>query len=350
MPESVQTRLDEFFAKETEENRFSGTVLVAEAHETLFLKSYGFADHQRLIPNDPGRLYRIGSLTKAFVCFAIQILQERCYLDTSRTVSAYFPDAPHASRITLHQLMTHTSGLWCYLQDPNSPFWDVMDVPHTTDRLLGYMANRPLEFTPGCRYKYSNSSYVILGILIEQITQVPLGEFLSHEIFEPLGLRNTYFDLTGQIGRERLAIGYDHFSVSYPPKIPRNLHASVVYASGAMLSTVEDLLVWDKALYGNELISDASLTKLLMPNRANYACGWWVDKLQIGTELRPQVWHWGVSSGYHAMFNRFVDDKVTFIILQNMTSPDLDVPESPNALFRIRDAIASDVFDVIFAA
>jgi CubicO group peptidase (beta-lactamase class C family) len=340
---TVTAELDAYFQEQTDARRFSGVVLVAKDSTILLEKGYGFANYATRQANDPAILYKIGSMTKAFVTLSILMLEERGQLCVDNTLDTYIPGFSFGTEVTLHQLMSHTSGVWCYLQDPASPFWDVMDRPHTTQDLMGYMKGRPLNFPPGSQWRYSNSSYVLLGVIIERFSGEPLGDFFRHNIFEPLGLLNTIFDPSESWPPDRLAIGYDHLNLD-PPPISRNLHSSVTYATGAMLSTVGDLYKWDQALCAGVQVSKESLNRIFTPGLGNYGYAWWIDSLEVNHQRHKNIWHWGCSSGYHGMLTRLVDDRATIIMLQNFTSPDLLVPESPEALFRLRNGAAAILF------
>src|SRR6266705_4100562 len=135
----LTSSLDAFFRGETEARRFTGAALVAVNGDTVLHEAYGFADHATGRRNETSHLYKIGSLTKAFVTTGMLMLEEQGRVRSADTLDRYIPEAPHAGKVTLHQLMNHTSGLWCYLQDPASPFWAVMDRFHTPDQLMEYM-------------------------------------------------------------------------------------------------------------------------------------------------------------------------------------------------------------------
>ncbi len=272
------------------------------------------------------------------------MLEERGQLRVEHTLDQYLPDAPHAAKVTLHQHMNHTSGLWCYLQDPDFPFWGVTDLHHNPAELMECMQNRPLQFTPGSRWRYCNSGYVPLGVLIEKLSGKQLGIFLHDNIFRPLTLPDTYFDVSETHARDRLPKGYDLLSATAHPSVAPNLHASVTCATRAMLSTVDDLLKWRNALNKPLLLTRSSLERIFTPGLGHYGDGWRIDSLTIEGARHRIIWHWGCPSGYHSMIVRLAADDIVIIVLQNMTSPDLDCPERPTALFHHRDAVLSIPF------
>lgn len=340
----VSERIGRLFTDEQIAGRFNGSALVAREGQVLWEGGCGYADYVHAIPNDATTVFKIGSMTKAFVSLAVLQTAERGLLKTSDTIDSYLPGFPQGDRVTIYQLMTHTSGVWCYLQSANSPLQHSMSVPHTPEWLVECIWGRPFDFVPGTRWKYSNSGYVLLGLIIEKVTGLPLGELISKWILRPLHLTSTVFDPSENSLLDRLAVGYLDVANQTPIVAP-NLHASVTYSSGAMLSTVQDMYKWDRAIRGRQLVSPESWEILLTPGMGNYACGWWVDEIDIGGLARRNEWHWGVCYGFHGMITRLVDDDIVIIILQNVISPDLEVPEYPKALFRLRDRVLAELFD-----
>jgi CubicO group peptidase (beta-lactamase class C family) len=339
----VTERLDAFYRCEAEAGRVNGSVLVAVDGQAVLAKGYGFADFATQRLNDVSTVFKIGSLTKAFVSVVLAQLVEEGRLAWTDPLDRYIEGFPNGDEITIHELMSHTAGVWCYLQEPDSPFWTSMDVPHTPRWLLECIWGRPLKFKPGTQWRYSNSGYVLLGVAIERLTGKPLGEVLAERVFEPLGLRSTIFDPTETSLRDRRATGYLNVTDS-PPAVAPNLHASVTYASGAIVSTVTDLYKWDRAIRARRLVSPESWQTLLTPVLADYACGWWMQDVRIAGQTHPTEWHWGVCYGYHGLLVRLIDQDITIIVLQNFMPEDLLDPANPAALLRLRDRTLGCLF------
>jgi CubicO group peptidase (beta-lactamase class C family) len=340
----ISQHLNEFFIHESKKKRFSGAVLIAKEDEILLKNGYGFANYNTQEQNTASHIYIIGSLTKAFIALSILMMEQKGLLKTSDYLEKYIPEYPHSSKVTLHQILQHNSGLWCYLQDPTSPFWEVMEYYHRPEKLMEYMLGWPLDFEPGTQYKYTNSGYVLLGILIEKISGKTLEHFLEENIFNPLNMRNTFYDPLELKLNNKTAIGYDNFYQA-PPTIAKKLNVSITYASGGIKSNIEDLYTWCCSLQRSQLLPKKILDKMFTPGLGNYGYGWWIDTLQINNHIHKRIWHWGCTSGYHGMISQLIDDKIIIIMLQNTTSPDLLVPEAPDALFHLHDGITSILFD-----
>lgn len=338
-----QKQLDDYFQKETDAKRFNGSVFIAREGKILLKKGYGFANYEKSKKNNPSNFYSIGSMTKAFVTISILMLEERGLLNVNDTVHKYIPGFPNSHKITLHQLMNHSSGLYCFLQDLSSPFWKIKDQYHAPEKLLDYIVGHPFDFEPGSQYKYSNSGFVLLGIIIEKVSGMTFGNFIKTNILEPLNMKHTIYDPYETKFRDKIAVGYDHFKES-PPPVSDKLHVSVTFSAGGIFSTVGDMYKWDQALYTEKLVSKKSLQRIFTPGHGNYCYGWWLTPLEINGKLHKCIWHWGCSSGYHGMITRLVDDKATIIMLQNRMSPELSVPESPFSLMRLREGITSILF------
>jgi CubicO group peptidase (beta-lactamase class C family) len=177
---------------------FMGSVLVARDGDVLFSKSYGYANLEWDIPNSPSTKFRIGSITKQFTAASILLLEERGKLSTTDLLSKYLPDAPSSwSKITLFHLLTHTSGIPDIEKLPDYPTWE--PFPSPVAKTVARFYDRPLEFAPGERYRYSSSAYIVLGYLIEKLSGESYEEFLQKNIFAPLGMKDSGYDSTSAI-------------------------------------------------------------------------------------------------------------------------------------------------------
>ena len=214
--------------------------------------------------------YRIGSLTKQFTAAAILLLQQDGKLSVGDLLSRYLPDTPPAWKgVTLAQLLGHTSGIPDLTHDPDFPAWS--QQPRTWPEVLARFRDRPLDFAPGARFEYSSSNYELLGRVIETVSGETYGEFLRQRIFDPLGMRGSGLDRDGLVLCRR-AQGYvtqrggglvraEYGSLSVP------------WSAGAIYSTSEDLLRWEKGLFGGRLLSAASLRQMTTPGLGGYGMG-----------------------------------------------------------------------------
>ncbi|MCB0160870.1 MAG: serine hydrolase, partial [Caldilineaceae bacterium] len=224
----------------TDNGQFMGTVLVAQNSELVLVGGFGLADVEIPLPASPEQRYRIGSLTKQFTAAAILRLQEQGLVDVSSPLSAYLPDYPNADRITVHQLLTHTSGIPDYERLP--VYMATIDQPVTTrDRF----AELPLQFRPGERFAYSSSNYMVLTRIIEVVSGKSYGDFLHDEFFAPLYMTQTGLD-TGDADAPDRARGYITAGEQLGPA--RAIDMSIPSGAGALVSNVYDLYGWMQAL------------------------------------------------------------------------------------------------------
>ena len=308
-PESV-AQVDEYLSGLAKENRFSGAVLLARDGRVLLSKGYGMANLELDVPNTPQTRFRLGSITKQFTAAAVMLLQEQGKLSVQDPVCKYVENCPAAWQpVTIHHLLTHTSGIPNFTSFPD--YQKTMALPTTIPETLARFRDKPLEFTPGERYNYSNSGYVLLGHVIEKASGKSYGAFLREHVFAPLGMANTGAEVPGEIVKRRAA-GY-----TVGPKGFANashLDMTIPHAAGALYSTVEDLYIWDQALYGGKLLTQKSLDAMLAPVKDGYGYG-----LGVGEQFSlARVAHGGGINGFNTFMVRFPEARAVVIILSNI--------------------------------
>lgn len=292
---------------------FTGAVLVARNDEIVLSKGYDLADRDKQLPNTPQTKYRLASITKQFTAMAILILQTQGRLNVQELICRYMPECPASwQEITIHHLLTHTSGI------PN--FTDFSDyeatkaTPTSPEQMVARFKDRPLDFPPGEAWTYSNSGYVVLGYIIEQVSGQSYEAFLQQSIFDPLRMTNTGYDHNDG----SLATGYTGVYDQWNE--PDYIDMSIPYAAGGLYSTVEDLYRWDQALYTEQLVSQELLDLMFSPQAANpsggpggYGYGWFVGEMNQHTLAD----HAGGIEGFATLIRRYPEDKVTIIVLSN---------------------------------
>jgi CubicO group peptidase (beta-lactamase class C family) len=309
--------IDELMMGYNELKMFNGSVLVATNGEVVFSRGYGLANMEWDIPNRPGTKFRLGSITKQFTSMLIMQLVEDGKLSLDATVAEllpyYRPDT--GSKIMVHHLLTHTSGLPNYTSIPGF-FADVSRDPYEVEEFVTSFCSGDLEFEPGSKFRYSNSGYFILGAIIEQVTGESYEQQLTTRILDPLELHATGYDHGDEV-IERRAAGYQRTGNGY--QNAPYLDMSVPYAAGALYSTVEDLLRWDQALYGDTLLSAAGKSKMFEPFLDDYAYGWTVKKLPIGVDEteRTVIAHGGGINGFNTLISRVIEDRHLVVLLNN---------------------------------
>jgi CubicO group peptidase (beta-lactamase class C family) len=306
-------RADQYLNKYSRE-QFMGSVLVARAGKVLFTKSYGFADLENDVLNTPETKFNICSLTKQFTGLAVLQLAERGKLKLEDLVSKYYEEAPPAwEKITIYHLLSHTSGI----PNPGSlnDYPKGIAQPYTPKELIAIFRDKPLDFPPGAKRKYSNSGYYLLGLIIEKASGQKYADYIQQNIFGPLGMRDSGYESNTAILKHR-ASGYALDGKNFQ-------HADYVdwtvpYAAGALYSTVENLLRWDQALYMEKLLNRSSLDHLFTPEKSGYNYGWFI-KTENG---RQKIYHEGGNPGYAAFIARYPADKTFVIVLSNLeTAP-----------------------------
>lgn len=324
LPQAAQ--IDAYLSHLATEGSLSGAVLVAH-NGMVFSKGYGLADKETGVPNTPRTMFRIGSVTKQFTAMAILILQERGKLHVQDHICLYVPACPQDWQpITIQQLLTHSSGIPDYINVPN--FTDFWTQPETPDQLVARFKNLPLEFLPGSAFRYSNSGYTLLGYIIERITGETYATFLQQNIFTPLKMLHSGYDTT-QL-RAGHAIGYYRGYVK-----PAAYDTSVLYAAGALYSSVEDLYTWDQAFMRPRLVTQQTVDNILsiqiacsMPGKQNgceiptelgYGYGW-----RIAAEARGRlIFHVGHIDGYFAYNGFYPADHLVIVVLSNLETTDV---------------------------
>jgi CubicO group peptidase (beta-lactamase class C family) len=296
-------------------DRPGAIVLAAKDGRAIFKRAYGLADLEFSTMLEPDMLMRIGSITKQFTAGVILRLVELGKLRLTETVSTYLPDYPETGRtITIEHLLTHTSGLPNFTALPEY----VPGQPRrlSVDALLGMFKDRPLEFTPGTRFAYSNSGYAVLGAIIEKVTKQTYADALREYILVPIAARDTHYDSFERILPRRVH-GYEPDGTGY-----RNapyLDMSQPFAAGALVSTADDLLTWDTALTSGRILKPESLEKMMTPFRlsdgttSSYGYGWAL----IDYEGHAVAEHSGGINGFRSHVVRIADAKVYVAVLSN---------------------------------
>lgn len=305
---------DEYMRAQVDVHGFTGAVLVAKGGSVVFRGAYASASLQARAPITPDTRFRIGSITKPFTSIAVVLLQERGKLAVTDPLCRYVDPCPAAwAPVTLHHLLSHTSGIPSFTGLPD--YEKTMGTATTPRETVGRVREMPLEFPAGTQYRYSNTGYVLLGLVVEKASGRDFASFLRANILEPLGLKDTGIE-TGE-AVPGLAIGYTRDRGADPSTVKeaRPIHMSVPFSAGAMYSTVGDLLKFDRAIAGRALLKKESWEKMLTPVQANYGYGFTIGRSPGGRTL---VGHDGGINGFASSYRRIVEDDVAIIALRNV--------------------------------
>jgi CubicO group peptidase (beta-lactamase class C family) len=351
-------QIDQLMNLYSEYGQFNGSVLVADAGKVIYKKGFGMANMEWNIPNQPDTKHRLGSVTKQFTSMLILQLVEQGKLKLDAPISNYLPDYPKASadKITIHNLLTHTSGIPNYTSFPNF-MKEVSINPYSPEAFVKTFADLPLEFTPGEKFAYSNSGYFLLGYIIEKISTKTYEQCLQDNILTPLKMNNTGYDHQETILQKR-ATGYEKKGKSYSNA--NYLDMSIPYAAGSLYSTVEDLYLWDQALYTNQLLSiknrDLLFNSYIPAGPGYYGYGWFINKASNGEKKDDLtiIEHGGGINGFNTLISRIPSDKNLVVLLNNTGGTKLNEMNTAirnilyNATYSLpKKSLANSLLDVI---
>ncbi|ESQ79420.1 hypothetical protein AEYBE204_10460 [Asticcacaulis sp. YBE204] len=308
--------MDQIIQSRADARDFMGSVLVARDGKVIFEKAYGYANLEWRVPETTDTKFRLGSVTKQFTAVSILLLQEQGKLKLSDPIKLYVPDAPAAwDKITVAHLLSHTSGIINFTAMPD--YRSTQRLQTTSGELIKRFRDKPLEFQPGEAWNYSNSGYVLLTAVIEKASGQSYTQFLTENIFKPLGMSDT---------------GYDNASVLLPKRAsgympgeggPRNadfIDMTVPQGAGALYSTTHDLLKWAQALFGGKVLKSESLTLMTTPVKNDYGLGVSVVNGVNGKEIS----HGGGIDGFNTHLSYYPADKVTIVVLGNLNGRAVD--------------------------
>jgi len=294
-----------------------GSVLLAKGGKVILERGYGLANIELGVANKPGTKFRLGSITKQFTAAAILQLQEEGKLRVGDTISKYIPGSPAAwSRVTVHHLLTHTSGIHSYTDGADYPN-HVREQAGAPLEFINRFRDLPLDFNPGTEFHYDNSGYFLLGVIIEQVSGLKYEDYLRKQFFEPLEMTDTGYDWPSTILKDR-ASGYSKDGTG------KEINADFLdmgqpYAAGSLYSTVLDLYKWDRALYATKVLSAKSIELAFSPNEYEWAAGikygygWGIAQVHG----HKAVGHGGGINGFSTVIWRAIEEDAVSIMLSN---------------------------------
>jgi D-alanyl-D-alanine carboxypeptidase len=310
----IQT-IDNLVQESYKPNEPGAAVIVVTDGEVIFRKGQGIANLELDVRIKPDMVFRLGSITKQFTAVAILMLAEQGKLDLDDSISKFLPDYPtHDYLITVKHLLTHTSGIKSYTSMPEwPPLWR---KDFTVQELIDFFKYQPMESAPGKRWAYNNSGYILLGAIIEKASGQTYEQFLQQNIFEPVGMKQSYYDNSSRIIHRRVA-GYDKSSEGFTNAA--YLSMTQPYAAGALASTVDDLVLWDSALYTEQLLKQETLKQAHISHQLTdgsftaYGYGWEISEYAG----HPLIEHGGGIHGFRTRAIRMPDDRVFVAVLSN---------------------------------
>ena len=307
--------IDDYVALQMRRQHVPGVSLAVVQHgRVVKQQAYGFADLEQKVPVTPDTVFEIGSITKQFVAAALMTLVEQGAIDLDQPASKYLSDLPSAwHEVTVRQLLTHTSGIPDFEEILG---YGAYRTPTTAQQLIAVAAAKPMDFSPGTQWHYSNTGYYLLGLIIEKVSGVPYMSLIEHRILAPAGMTLTRSSVPTEIIAGR-ASGY---ALEDDRLVNRDaIQPTAVGAAGDLVSTTGDMIKWNVMLDERSVLKKESYAQL-WANQAltdgsssGYGFGWFVSPLH---GHRTQE-HSGGTAGFSAEILRLPDDGVTVIVLTN---------------------------------
>ncbi|MBB6329327.1 CubicO group peptidase (beta-lactamase class C family) [Chryseobacterium sediminis] len=299
-------------------NKFNGTALVRYQNKIIFEKSYGWQNAEKKIPNRNESVYQIASLTKSFTALMIIKLGEEGKLSVHDPISKFIPDYPRGNEITIEHLLTHTSGIYEALR--NKEYFRLLHTGEiiTKNKELSFFKNEPLDFEPGTQFSYTNSGYILLGIIIEKVTGLSYEDAVRKIILNPLKMTHTGFNYL------TLKSSYKTVPYSYISKTKQEKteiwNSTLTGPAGQIYSTADDLYNYYKGLRDYKIVSKETFKKATTPFLSGYGYGWFIDDL-YGKKL---INHGGNIEGSTSYFAMLPEENLSIILLNNITSKKLE--------------------------
>ncbi len=334
-----KSRIDRLLKTYQQYGMFNGTALVAEQGQPILKQGYGLAQIEWKIPNAVDTKFKLASISKHFTAIAIMQLVEQGKIRLDSPIAVYLPNyrTDVADKVTVHHLLSHTSGIPNYSL---RAFGKTVDPgPYSPMMFIKKFCSRKPLFEPGTKFSYSNTGYVILGGIIEQVSGISYEKYLKENIFSRINMVQSGYDRHSKIIPKR-ASGYikkENHLINTP-----HLDLSLLHSAGAIYSTVEDLYRWDRAMAVNRLLSAESKQILYRSNLRNQAYGCMIQQKTIGNQKKRIIYIDGGIQGFTSLILRFVDDNHLIVLLDNSSSPHLDriAKKIINILYELPDTVA----------
>jgi CubicO group peptidase (beta-lactamase class C family) len=316
----LAARLDAIVEGPIADGKVAGAaVAVVHKGRTVVAKGYGKADLEWDVPTPADATYEIGSVTKQFTAAAILMLRDEGRLSLDDEVTKYLPDYPtQGHRIPLRRLLNHTSGIKGYTE--LEEFGDVMRLDKPKDTLVTLFSAKPFDFAPGEEQIYNNSAFFLLGLVIEKVSGLPYATFVKQRLFDRVGMPNSYYCSERTLVK-RHAHGYD---VEQGRLVLKGfIDHDWPYAAGSLCSNTTDLVAWNRALHGGQVLSPASYTEMTTAGRLNDGTairyGYGISVADLGG--RRVIGHGGGINGFLSESQYYPDDDLIVVVLQNTAGP-----------------------------
>tara|TARA_B100000795_G_C22796217_1_gene439453 strand:+ start:442 stop:2094 length:1653 start_codon:yes stop_codon:yes gene_type:complete len=309
--QSLESKIDKILSTQFKTNETGVSALVAKDGNVIYRKAFGKADLELDVNMTSKNIFEVGSITKQFTSVAILMLLEEGKLSLEDEITKFIPTYPtNGKKITIHHLLTHTSGIKSYTSMQR--FGEVMTIDETPLKFIDFFKNEPMDFDPGEKYLYNNSGYFILGYIVEKVSGLSYQKFIQERIFDMVDMKSSYYGSHEKLIKNR-ASGYQkrgEFSNA------QYISLSLPYAAGSIMSNVDDMLKWQTAITNNVFLKETTIDKaftnytLNNGDKINYGYGWVFNEINDV----PTLEHGGAIPGYLSM-GVFVPSKNVYVIV-----------------------------------
>ena len=309
--QSLESKIDKILRTQFKTNETGVSALVAKDGNVIYKKAFGKADLELDVDMTSKNVFEVGSITKQFTSVAILMLLEEGKLSLDDEITKFISTYPtNGKKITIHHLLTHTSGIKSYTSMQR--FGEVMTIDETPLKFIDFFKNEPMDFDPGEKYLYNNSGYFILGYIVEKISGISYPKFIQERIFDAIDMKSSYYGSHKKLIKNR-ASGYQkgaEFSNA------QYISLTLPYAAGSIMSNVDDMLKWQTAITNNVFLKKATIDKaftnytLINGDKINYGYGWSINEINDVSTIE----HGGAIPGYLSM-GVFVPSKNIYVIL-----------------------------------
>jgi CubicO group peptidase (beta-lactamase class C family) len=318
--QSAENKINELITAYAENGQFNGTILVKKGEKIIYENAFGLANREWNISNTLDSKFLAGSIGKSITAFMTLIMVNDGLIDLNATINEYIPDytGPGKNKATIHQMLTHTSGIPDHGAIPNLSK-KLVRWTFNTDQYLTLINDLDLKFEPGTSFSYSGIAYNLLAIICEKVSKKDFADLLKERLFIPLEMNNSKHDKNLDIDLKR-ASGYEyHLLEGYMN--PSFIDMTIIKGSGGILTTVEDLAKFNNECFNAQKLLSKDLYKKIFTRYVKdwqyYGYGWWLTDRIVGQDTLTLISHGGSTDGYKAYNTRILNDSIDIIIFQN---------------------------------
>lgn len=311
--DSITQKLNEYLLTANKVNKFNGNALITQRGRILLQKSYGYKNYTTRVLNDSNTIFLIGSVTKQFTALVILKLQEEGKLSVNDKLDKYFPEFKYSNKITIENLLTHTSGIYDYVADIDDADSAISCHPIDKQLVLDRVFKHGLYFKPGTKFRYCNSGYYLLGLIIEKVTGTAYEQNVRNIIFTPLQMNHSFFGFSHSADTN-IATGYQRINSTTQEEAKAwRWDSTITYAAGGIFSTTGDMHKWARALADQKILSSESWKAMLTPRLEHYGYGFYIDSVSGARSIS----HGGGLPGFISYLCCYVSEDVTITLLNN---------------------------------